>query len=37
MSIIFVGMRDLTPQFWVCRSSAGSGKTYNLVKQYLRL
>ncbi len=37
MSFIFVGMRDLTPQFWVCRSSAGSGKTYNLVKQYLRL
>jgi len=30
-------MRVQSPQFWVCRSSAGSGKTYNLVKQYLRL
>lgn len=30
-------MRVQSPRFWVCRSSAGSGKTYSLVKQYLRL
>jgi ATP-dependent exoDNAse (exonuclease V) beta subunit len=30
-------MNHQGPVFWVCRSSAGSGKTYSLVKQFLTL
>ncbi|MEN9334383.1 MAG: hypothetical protein RLY35_1563 [Bacteroidota bacterium] len=36
-SIILEGMNQQGPVFWVCRSSAGSGKTFSLVKQFLTL
>ena len=36
-SVILDDMNHQGPVFWVCRSSAGSGKTYSLVKQFLTL